>query len=226
MTKGLLLDASADLVDHAVGDPCDVKGVGHPGGVSEVRTEPGAVGVGQVEGHHPDAPPPALRALLRPSPQPAGVFPLEEVDHEPSIEVHEGGGVGRRVGGGSGQVGVLVDAESPDGADPPRVLDGGSSVVADGAPGRVPTDPVLTGHRSDRPDELADLAGDLGTGPEGEDLPRGDALDRLCPGLRAAPRRPAPPAPFAHDQAGRSPEAVEVPKVDVHPVLGFCSPPA
>ena len=128
--------------------------------------------------------------------------------------------------GVAARIGVLVDPKSPDRADPSSVVHERPAVSLDRAPGGVPPDPVLTSHRGNRADELADLPGDLGTGPDGEDLPRCDPFDPLRPRLRAAPLRPASPTPFADDQTGWSPEAVEVPELDVHPVLGLRPPPA
>jgi hypothetical protein len=73
------------------------------------------------------------------------------------------------------------------------VVDEGTSVVSDRRPRGVPADSVLTCHRGDRPAQLTDLAGDLGPGPLGEDLPRGDAGELLRPRLSRAPGNPAPP---------------------------------
>ena len=111
MAERLVLHASADLVDRPVGHPRHVEGIGDLSGVGKVRVEPRSVGVGQVEGHDPHPPPPPLRAVRRPSPQLGCVFSLEEVDHDPGVEVHEGrcvdGGVRRR----RREIGVLIDPE-------------------------------------------------------------------------------------------------------------------
>ena len=83
------------------------------------------------------------------------------------------------------QIGVLVDAEGPDRPDPSWVVHQRGAVELDRRPGGVPAHPVLVGHRGHRATELAHLAGDLGPGPEGQDLAGGDAGDLLGPGLLA-----------------------------------------
>ena len=114
--------------------------------------------------HDPTPLQPTLRAPGAPSAQLGGAFALEEVDDDASVQIDEARGVDGRVLGSRREVGVLVDAESTDPADPVGVIDEGSAVEFDRRPGGVPAHPVLGGHRGDGSTELAHLAGDLGAG--------------------------------------------------------------
>lgn len=139
----------------------------------------------------------------------------------PAVQVDERGGVDGRMVRSSSQIAVLVDAEGAHLAHPSPVVYQGGAVQLDGRPGAVPVDPVLGSDRHHRPAELADLAGDLVVGAEGEHLARGDARECLGPRLAIAAYRPAPPPALADDESGGPTEAVLIAEVDLHPVLGL-----
>ncbi len=88
-----VLHAPADLVEAAVADADDVKGIGDAPGVGEVRRQPGPERLGQVGGHHLDAPKPARIGVLGPSPQVSGRVALHQVDHHLRLQVHQPRGV-------------------------------------------------------------------------------------------------------------------------------------
>lgn len=183
MTEGLLLDPPADDVDHAIGDADHVKGIGHARGVREVRTQPGPVGVGEIEGDHLDAVAPGSRPSGAQTTQLDGAFTFEEVDDDAPVQIDQAGGVDGRVLGRGREIGVLVDPEGAHGPHPGPVLDEGPAVVFDRSPGGVPAHAVLERHRGDGATEVPDLAGDFGSGAHREHLARRDAGELLGPGL-------------------------------------------
>jgi len=99
--QGLVLDAPPHLVEGAVGHPGHMEGIGHAPGMGEMRVQSTAIGVGQVERHDPDTLEPVLGVPGTPSAQLGGAFTLEEVGHDASVQIDQGGGVdGRMLGGG------------------------------------------------------------------------------------------------------------------------------
>ena len=101
MPQGLGLDAPPHLVEGAVGHPGHMEGIGHAPGMGEMRVQSTAIGVGQVERHDPDTLEPVLGVPGTPSAQLGGAFTLEEVGHDASVQIDQGGGVdGRMLGGG------------------------------------------------------------------------------------------------------------------------------
>ncbi len=54
VAEGLVLNATTDLVEAAVGEAHDVEGISDPDRVIEASVEPCAVGLGQIGGHHAD----------------------------------------------------------------------------------------------------------------------------------------------------------------------------
>lgn len=186
-----------------------------------MRAEPGTVSVGQGEGQRPDAPEPAPGSAVALSRQLDGTFPLKEVDDHPAVEVHEGGGVHRRVCGVRRKVGVLVDTERTHRAHPARVVHERGPAIGHRRPRGVPADPVLGGHRGDRRAERVHLAGHLVAGPSSEHLARDDAVDRLGPRQVRTAWAPAPSAALVDEQMGRAPEAVHVAQVEVDALLGL-----
>jgi hypothetical protein len=129
---------------------------------------PAAIGVGQVEGDHLDPLEPALGSPGAPFAQLGGTFALEQVDHDAPVQIDQGGGVDGRVRAIGREIGVLVDAEGPHRSHPrgPSCTNGvPCNSTADQAVSQ-PT-PYSLGHRGHRAAELADLAGDLGAGPDG-----------------------------------------------------------
>lgn len=54
VAEGLVLDASAHQVDHPVGGPDDMEGVGDLDGVLEVAGDGAPIALGEVRGHHLD----------------------------------------------------------------------------------------------------------------------------------------------------------------------------
>lgn len=100
---------------------------------------------------------------------PGVTFALEEIDDPTAVEVDQGGGVDGGMGGVGGQVAVLVGAQSPDHPDTASVFHERGALDPDRRPGGVPAHAILGSHRGDRAAQLADLAGHLGAGAQGED---------------------------------------------------------
>jgi hypothetical protein len=97
VTEKIVLHSSAHGVEASVGDPDDVKGIGHANRVIEMRTEPGTVGLCQIGGDDLDALESVLVAAGAPSAQVFGGIALHHVDHQLPVQVDQTGGVDDRV---------------------------------------------------------------------------------------------------------------------------------
>jgi hypothetical protein len=83
VAQGLVLHPAAHLVEAPVADPHDVERIRDPGGVVEAAGEPGAVGLGQIGGHHPDA----LEPPRRPGVEAIGAGPRHLLPSTRSIRM-------------------------------------------------------------------------------------------------------------------------------------------
>ena len=74
-----MLHSTADLVQAPVADADHVERIGDPGGMVEVRRQPGPERLGQIGGHHLDARQPLRVGVCGPSPQVSGPVAVDHI---------------------------------------------------------------------------------------------------------------------------------------------------
>ncbi len=223
MAERLVLHPTADLVDRPVGHPRDVERIGHPAGVGEVGREPGPVGVGQVQGHNPHALAASARAARRPSSQLGGVFSPRR-DRSPCAGRGRPGRWRRWWRVPAWPRGSCARRRPRARTAPTRR---GSSTrgrpwSSTAAQAVSQPTPYSVCHRGNRAAELADLAGHLGAGPGGEHLAGAmPSIFSVQVFLHAPLASDSASGASLIDEPGRTAEAVQVPQMDLDPVLGF-----
>lgn len=217
MAEGVVLDASADLIQLRVRQLHDVEWVSDLGCVGKHRVEHGPIRAGQIQRRPPDQSPPLRGALTEPLARPGTVSARHDIQQHATGDIHDR----RRPALLAPRPDVvehrLVEAERSDLTDPLGVVVNERCAVRDqGVVDRVPVAAELDCDLVHGSPATADLARDPPAGAVGQRLSRcGD------PGVFAGPRlhrtRPvrALPAMLAPPQTRWATERGEIDELDL-----------
>jgi hypothetical protein len=198
-----LLHATADLIDHRVGQPDGMEVVHHHGRMPKRADQRAGIPAPGVQRHHANLGQPSSRPSAKPAGH-SGPGPVAyQVQQPAALQVHQAGDPpGGRQARRLAEAG-LIQPKRGHILQPPRVIHQRPAVVSHRPHHRLPANPEVTGHRRHRVGVLADPPAGLGAGPLGQYHPRSDPSYPLSPGPHPTSRLPTAPDPLAPAQHHR-----------------------